>query len=132
MGRELMRTPAPVVGGRGVDAGTPEATRDEPGARARIEPGGTAAALRDPRVRAAIGNRAVGRMLARQPAPRPTKMKPEPKSGTEFHIPGNQYEVALAQVGPSIRQLQADRGLAIGEGREDAGARWDEHLAARG
>jgi hypothetical protein len=93
MGRELMRTPAQAAGAHDVRSASPEAALDEPAASAPIARGGMAA-LRDPRVRGAIGNRAVGRVLSRQPAPPPTKTKPEHKSGTEFHIPGNQYEYA--------------------------------------
>ena len=93
MGRELMRTPAQGVGAHDLSNAPAEPAVDEPPASAPIARGGTAA-LRDPRVRGAIGNRAVGRVLSRQPAPPPTKKKPEPKSGAEFHIPGGQYEYA--------------------------------------
>ena len=93
MGRELMRTPAQVVGAHDLSNAPPEPALGEPAAGAPIARGGMAA-LRDPRVRGAIGNRAVGRVLSRQPAPPPTKKKPEPKSGAEFHIPGGQYEYA--------------------------------------
>ena len=93
MGRELMRTPAQGVGAHDLSNAPPEPALDEPAASAPIARGGMAA-LRDPRVRGAIGNRAVGRVLSRQPAPPPTKKKPEPKSGAEFHIPGGQYEYA--------------------------------------
>jgi hypothetical protein len=93
MGRELGRTPSPAVEAHGAGNDAPGSAVAKAGTNALIAQGGLTA-LRDPGVRGAIGNRAVGRMLSRQPAPPPTKKKPEPKSGTEFHIPGNQYEYA--------------------------------------
>src|ERR1700759_2743290 len=93
MGRELMRTPAKGVEAHDVSSAKPEPALDEPAASTPVARGGTAV-LRDPRARGAIGNRAAGRVLSRQPAPPAGKTKPEHKSGTEFHIPGNQYEYA--------------------------------------
>ena len=66
MGRELMRTPSTVVPAYGVGYASPEPALDGPGASALIALGGTTA-LRDPRVRGAIGNRAVRRIVARRP-----------------------------------------------------------------
>ena len=132
MGRELMRTPAQVVGAHDLSNAPPEPALDEPAAGAPIARGGMAA-LRDPRVRGAIGNRAVGRVLSRQPAPPPTKKKPEPKSGAEFHIPGGQYEYAYKiKWGRASASFKSTASWQPAKGREDGGPRRDEHLRARG
>src|SRR5437588_352626 len=105
MGRELMRTLSRVVPVHGGGHPASEPALDGPGASARVAVGGTTV-LRDARVRGAIGNRAVGRMLSSQPAPSRTKKKPEPEtsrhSGAEFDIPGDQYEYAYRR-SPALR-----------------------------
>jgi hypothetical protein len=90
-----MRTVSP--GGPGNDVGAtaspPELTEGRLSSPAALS---GPAALRDPRVRSAVGNRAVGRMLARQVAPpTDTKAKAAAHKGTEVNFPGSQYEYAI-------------------------------------
>jgi hypothetical protein len=95
MGRGLMRTISPVVPGNDVGVDALQPAFDDEGGFSRVALS-EMEALRDPRVRSAVGNRAVGRMLSRQVVPTSdAKDKTPPHKGTEYHIPGNQYEYAI-------------------------------------